>query len=69
MRKQEEKMERRMKIQALSGMLDFLGVIASAMLMILLVGLLIHLISWLSEDLIGSFAALKESVTKAILVE
>jgi len=69
MKKEERAMERRMKIQAFSGVMDFLGVVASALLMILLVALLINLLTWLKDDMIQSFAALQKSVTEAILVD
>ena len=61
--------ERRIRLRVAASLMDFLGVVASALLMILLVALLINLLTWLKDDMIQSFAALQKSVTEAILVD
>jgi hypothetical protein len=65
----EERIEqRRMRLKAMAGVLDFFGVIACAVLIVLLVALLANLYTWLVTDLTQSFAALQRSVTEALLV-
>jgi len=57
---------RRMRYKAMAGMLDFFGVIATAILIVALVALLIGLYNWLSMDLTQSFGELQRSVTEAL---
>lgn len=69
MSREERAMERRMRFKAIAGMIDFLGVIGSTILIIALIAILTALINWLVSDLTQSFATLQSSVTEALLVQ
>lgn len=69
MRDEQTMIERRMRIKALAGVMDFFGVIGCAVLIIALVALLASLYSWLVADLSQSFADLQKSVTEALIVQ
>lgn len=68
MRWEEKLEERRMRYQALEGVILFFGVIFSAGLIIALIALLANLGGWLVDDLTQSFAALQQGVTEALIV-
>lgn len=61
--------ERRMRMRAMAGMLDFLGVIGCTILIIALVAFFASLVTWLITDLTQSFSDLQRSVTEALLVQ
>lgn len=69
MRDEAKQLERRMRMKAMSGVMDFFGVIGCAILIMALVALLITLSSWLVTDLTQSFSELQKSVTEAIIVQ
>lgn len=66
---EERALERRMRFKAMAGVMDFFGVIGSALLIILLVALLVSLYSWLVADLTQSFSELQKSVTEALIIK
>lgn len=69
MRNEERTQERRMRLKAMAGMVDFFGVIGCAILIVALVALLMGLADWLVTDLTQSFAELQKTVTEAIIVQ
>ena len=50
--------ERRERWQVVSGVLEFVGVIVGAVAILLLLAILISLVSWLVQDVRGTFAIL-----------
>lgn len=68
MRDETKAMERRMRWKAMEGVMDFFGVIGSAILIIALIALLANLFTWLVADLTQSFSELQKSVTEALVV-
>ena len=68
MRREDRQEERRMRYEALASVMEFFGVILSALLIIGLVAFLAHLGSWLVDDLTQSFAALQQGVTEALII-
>lgn len=69
MRNPEKAMERRVRLKAMAGVMDFFGVIGCAVLIVALVALLANLYSWLVSDLTQSFAELQRSVTEALVMQ
>ena len=66
---EEKAMERRMRLKAMAGVMDFFGVIGCAILIVALIALLANLSSWLVTDLTQSFSELQKSVSDALLVQ
>lgn len=66
---EERTSERRMRIKAMAGVMDFFGVIGCAILIIALIALLANLYSWLVTDLTQSFSELQKSMTEALLIQ
>ena len=69
MRDDDKIIERRLRLKAMAGFMDFVGVIGCAILIVALVALLTNLYSWLVTDLTQSFADLQQGVTEALLVQ
>ncbi len=69
MRSEERMQERRMRLKAMAGVLDFFGVIGCAVLIVVLIALLANLYTWLVQDLTQSFSELQKSVTEALIVK
>lgn len=69
MRLEERLEERRMRMKAMAGVLDFFGVIGCAILIVALIALIANLTTWLITDLTQSFAELQRSVTEALIVK
>lgn len=69
MRNEERTQERRMRLKAMAGMVDFFGVIGCAILIVALVALLMGLANWLVTDLTQSFSELQKTVTEALIVQ
>lgn len=69
MRNEQKAAERRLRLKAMAGVMDFFGVIGCAILIIALVALLAHLYSWLVTDLTQSFSDLQKSVSEALIVQ
>ena len=66
----EEKLfERRMRMKAMAGVIDFFGVIGCAVLIVALIALLVTLYSWLVTDLTQTFSELQKSVMEALVVK
>lgn len=59
LRKQWEKEEKRDRFRMAAGMLEFAGVVAGVISILVLLALLFSLISWLSQDISGTFAVLR----------
>lgn len=69
MRNAERLEERRMRMKAMAGMIDFLCVIGCTILIIVLVAFIANLSTWLIDDLTRSFSDLQKSVTEALIVQ
>ena len=69
MNSEERRRERRLRLQALSGVMDFIGLVICAIALVLLVALLLHLAGWVKNDIGASFAVLRQSVMEAIVVK
>lgn len=69
MRDEASTQERRLRLKAAAGVIDFFGVIGSAILIVALIALLITLCNWLVADLTQSFSELQKSVTEALIVQ
>lgn len=69
MRNEARGQERRLRLKAMAGVMDFLGVIGCAILIVTLVALLFSLYSWLVTDLTQTFSELQKSVTEALIVQ
>lgn len=69
MRNELRAQERRMKLKAMAGVMDFFGVIGCTLLIVALIALLISLGSWLVADLTQSFSELQKSVTEALIIQ
>ncbi len=69
MRIEERLEERRMRMKAFAGVLDFFGVIGCAILIVALIALLVNMGTWLVSDLTQSFADLQKNVTEALIVK
>ncbi len=69
MRLEERIEERRMRMRAMAGVIDFFTVIACAILIVALVALIANLASWLVGDLTQSFEELQRSVTEALVIK
>lgn len=66
---EERLLERRMRLKAMAGVLDFFAVIGCAVMIVALIALLVSLYSWLVADLTQSLSELQKSVTDAVLVQ
>lgn len=66
---EERILERRMRLKAMAGVIDFFVVIGCAILIVALIALLVSLYSWLAADLTQSFSELQKSVTEAVLIQ
>lgn len=66
---EEKRIEHRLRVKAMAGVMDFFGVIGCTLLIIGLVALIFSLYSWLVTDLTQSFSELQKSVTEALLVQ
>lgn len=69
MRAEARREERRIRLRAASGVMDFFGVVASALLILAMCALLAGLYAWLRTDLSESFADLQKNVTDALFVK
>ena len=69
MRREERLEERRIRMRAMAGMIDFLCVIGCTILIIVLVAFIANLVTWLINDLTRSFSDLQKSVTEALIVQ
>jgi len=69
LRREERLEERRIRMRAMTGMIDFLCVIGCTILIIVLVAFIANLVSWLIDDLNRSFSDLQRSVSEALIVQ
>ena len=68
-RNEERALERRMRMKAMAGVVDFFCVIGCVALIIAFIALVVNLYTWLVGDLTQSFAELQKSVTEALIVK
>lgn len=59
LRKQWEKEDRQDRYKVAAGVMEFLGVVAGVVCILLLVALLMSLLSWLNQDISSTFATLR----------
>ena len=69
MRREERLEERRMRMRAMAGMIDFLCVIGCTILIIVLVAFIAQMVSGVVDDLTRSFSDLQKSFTEALIVQ
>lgn len=69
MKNEDKMLERRMRMKAMAGVMDFFGVIGCAILIVALIALLAGLYTWLVTDLSQSFSDLQQSVSEALLIQ
>lgn len=69
MRNEDKAAERRIRIKAMTGVMNFFGVIGCVVLIITLIALLANLYTWLTTDLTQSFSELQKSVTEALIIQ
>lgn len=60
--------ERRIRMRVAASLMDFLGVIGSGLLILLCVLLLRSLAVWIGADMDTTFALIKTTVLKAVMV-
>lgn len=59
LRKQWEKEDKQDRYRVAAGVMEFLGVVAGVVCILLLIALLMSLISWLARDISSTFATLR----------
>lgn len=59
LRKQWEKEDRRDRYKVAAGLMEFLGVVLGVVSILILLGLIVSLLSWLNKDISGTFAILR----------
>ncbi len=69
MNSEERRKERRLRLEALGGVMDFFGLVVCAIALVLLIALLLHLLGWVRSDIGMSFSALRQRVMEAIMVK
>ncbi len=69
MNSEEKRKERRLRLQAFGGVMDFFGLVVCAIALVLLIALLLHLIGWVQGDIGMSFSELRQRVMGAIVVK
>ena len=65
----EEARRRRVKFQIFAGMFDFIGTVASAVIIILCVVLLVQLVKWIAGDFDSSFGAMVRMLQEAVVTD
>ena len=59
LRKQWEKEDKQDRYKVAAGVMEFLGVVAGVICILLLIALLMSLITWLGKDISSTFATLR----------
>lgn len=59
LRKQWEKEDKQDHYKVVAGVMDFVGVVAGVLCLLLLIALLMSLLDWLNQDISSTFATLR----------
>lgn len=59
LRKQWEKEDKQDHYKVAAGVMDFVGVVAGVLCLLLLIALLMSLLDWLNQDISSTFATLR----------
>ena len=60
---------RKMTFKIFAGMFDFIGTVASAVIIILCVVLLVQLVKWIAGDFDSSFGAMVRMLQEAVVTD
>ena len=64
-----EARNRKMTFKIVAGMFDFIGTVASAVIIILCVVLLVQLVKWIAGDFDSSFGAMVRMLQEAVVID
>ena len=64
-----EARNRKMTFKIFAGMFDFIGTVASAVIIILCVVLLVQLVKWIAGDFDSSFCAMVRMLQEAVVTD
>ena len=64
-----ESRNRKMTFKIFAGMFDFIGTVASAVIIILCVVLLVQLVKWIAGDFDSSFGAMVRMLQEAVVTD
>ena len=64
-----EARNRKMTFKIFAGMVDFIGTVASAVIIILCVVLLVQLVKWIAGDFDSSFGAMVRMLQEAVVTD
>ena len=64
-----EARNRKMTFKIYAGMFDFIGTVASAVIIILCVVLLVQLVKWIAGDFDSSFGAMVRMLQEAVVTD
>ena len=64
-----EARNRKMTFKIFAGMFDFIGTVASAVIIILCVVLLVQLVKWIAGDFDSSFGAMVRMLQEAVVTD
>ena len=64
-----EARHRKMTFKIFAGMFDFIGTVASAVIIILCVVLLVQLVKWIAGDFDSSFGAMVRMLQEAVVTD
>ena len=64
-----EARNRKMTFKIFAGMFDFIGTVASAVIIILCVVLLVQLVKWIAGDFASSFGAMVRMLQEAVVTD
>ena len=64
-----EARNRKMTFKIFAGMFDFIGTVASAVIIILCVVLLVQLVKWIAGDFDSSFGAMVRMLLEAVVTD
>ena len=65
----QEARNRKMTFKIFAGMFDFIGTVASAVIIILCVVLLVQLVKWIAGDFDSSFGAMVRMLQEAVVTD
>ena len=64
-----EQHSRRLTFRIFAGMFDFVGTVASAIIIIVCVVLIVQLAKWIAADFDTSFGAMLDMFTEAVVID
>lgn len=64
-----EQRSRRLTFRIFAGMFDFVGTVASAVIIIVCVVLIVQLTKWIAADFDTSFGAMLDMFTEAVVID